>query len=168
MTARASELAGMQRQRGAALVVGLMLLMVLTVLAISGMNTSTVELQMAGNMQYAQTAFHTAETGIEVAMLEDPPNDLETGSSTPATHMPGSTTDSYESETTFDKCNGATPLPGNSFGEDGGGQSMLHFDVESVGRSARDARVSNEQSYFVEGPAVTADCEPEAVAPPSP
>src|SRR5690606_2858774 len=40
---------GSRRQRGAALVVGLILLMVLTVLAISGMNTSTLELQMAGN-----------------------------------------------------------------------------------------------------------------------
>src|SRR5690606_37277184 len=59
---------GSRRQRGAALVVGLILLMVLTVLAISGMNTSTLELQMAGNTQFSENAFQAAETGIEVAL----------------------------------------------------------------------------------------------------
>ena len=44
---------GSRRQGGAALVVGLVLLMILTLLAISGMNTSTLELQMAGNFQFS-------------------------------------------------------------------------------------------------------------------
>jgi type IV pilus assembly protein PilX len=52
-------------QRGAALVVGLLLLLVLTLLAISGMNTSTLELVMAGNTQFYQNAFQASETGIE-------------------------------------------------------------------------------------------------------
>ena len=38
-------------QRGAALVIGLLLLLVLTVLAISGMNSASVEFLMAGNDQ---------------------------------------------------------------------------------------------------------------------
>ena len=38
-----------KRQNGAALVVGLVLLVVITVLAISGMNTATAELAMARN-----------------------------------------------------------------------------------------------------------------------
>jgi hypothetical protein len=50
-----------QRQNGAALVVGLLLLMVLTLLAISGMNTASLELVMAGNTQYQQNAFQAAE-----------------------------------------------------------------------------------------------------------
>ena len=52
---------------GAALVVGLILLLVMTLLAISGMNTSTTELQMAANMQYGEKAFQAAEVGIERA-----------------------------------------------------------------------------------------------------
>ena len=44
-------------QSGAALVVGLLLLLVLTILAISGMTTATLELQMAGNEQYQERAF---------------------------------------------------------------------------------------------------------------
>ena len=40
-----------KNQQGAALVVGLVLLVVITVLAISGMNTATTELAMARNDQ---------------------------------------------------------------------------------------------------------------------
>ncbi|HEX6217244.1 MAG TPA: pilus assembly PilX N-terminal domain-containing protein, partial [Vicinamibacterales bacterium] len=56
-------------QRGAALVVGMLLLLVLTLLAISGMNTASLELAMAGNMQYHENAFQAAETGVEQAMV---------------------------------------------------------------------------------------------------
>ena len=56
------------RQRGAALVVGLLLLLVLTVLAISGMTTASLELQMAGNEQFQERAFQAADAGIERAI----------------------------------------------------------------------------------------------------
>ena len=59
---------GIRQQGGAALVVGLVLLMILTLLAISGMNTSTLELQMAGNFQFSQNAFQAAEIGLQRAM----------------------------------------------------------------------------------------------------
>ncbi len=52
------------RQRGAALVVGLILLMVLTVLAISTVRTASLELTMTGNAQFRQRAFQLAESGI--------------------------------------------------------------------------------------------------------
>ena len=57
-----------RRQRGAALVVGLILLAVLTLLAVAGMNSASLELVMAGNMQTQEKAFQTAEAGIEQAM----------------------------------------------------------------------------------------------------
>ena len=45
------------RQRGAALVVGLVLLVVLTILAVSGVFTSTMELRMVRNTQSQERAF---------------------------------------------------------------------------------------------------------------
>ncbi|MEM1262622.1 MAG: PilX N-terminal domain-containing pilus assembly protein [Pseudomonadota bacterium] len=57
-----------KNQSGAALVVGMILLMVLTVLAISGMNTATTELALAQNAQYFESAFQAAESGIEEAL----------------------------------------------------------------------------------------------------
>ena len=59
-----------QRQRGAALIVGLLLLVVITVLAISGMNTATTELAIARNDQIYENTFQAAETGIENALSQ--------------------------------------------------------------------------------------------------
>ena len=56
------------KQQGAALVVGLILLVVITVLSISGMNTATTELAMARNDQNYENAFQAAETGLEQAL----------------------------------------------------------------------------------------------------
>lgn len=56
------------RQRGAALIVGLVLMTVLTLLAVSTMRTSTLELAMAGNAQYHEQALQLAETGITDAI----------------------------------------------------------------------------------------------------
>ena len=56
------------RQRGAALVVGMIMLAILTLLAITAMNTSSTELVMAGNEQFRERAFQMAEAGIEQAV----------------------------------------------------------------------------------------------------
>ena len=56
------------RQQGAALVVGLVLLVVVTVLAVSGMNTATTELAMGRNDQNYENACQAAETGLEQAL----------------------------------------------------------------------------------------------------
>src|SRR5688500_17007936 len=91
------------KERGAALVIGLIMLLVLTVLAVSGMNTATTELIMSGNEQYRQNAFQAAETGIEqaVSVLTTV---VPSGAPTvvPPTNIPGSTTgDRYTTSTLF-------------------------------------------------------------------
>lgn len=53
------------RQRGAALVVSLILLMMLTLLAVSTMSTASLEVTMAGNDQFAENAFQLAESANE-------------------------------------------------------------------------------------------------------
>ena len=58
------------KQDGAALVVGLILMVVITILAISGMNTATTELAMARNDQSYENAFQAAETGLEMALSQ--------------------------------------------------------------------------------------------------
>src|SRR5512134_1725560 len=54
------------RQTGATLIVGLVLLLVLTVVGVSGMNTATMEITMAANTQFQQDAFQQAEDGIDI------------------------------------------------------------------------------------------------------
>jgi type IV pilus assembly protein PilX len=143
-------LRGPAAQRGAALVVGLILLMVLTLLAISGMNTATVELQMAGNMQYSQNAFQAAETGIELTMASGSHNTSATPTM-PRTVVYGP--DAYETVTRFQVPNGTTPVPSGGFSMGSGtGFSAYHFDISSTGTSARGARAVNTQSFYVVGP----------------
>lgn len=54
-------------EHGAALIVGLVLLTVMTVLAVSTMSTANLELLMAGNTQYKENAFQLAESVTERA-----------------------------------------------------------------------------------------------------
>ena len=52
------------RQHGTALVMALVILLILTVLGISSMNTSIMEERMSGNIQDLNRAFESAESGL--------------------------------------------------------------------------------------------------------
>ncbi|HEY0961774.1 MAG TPA: PilX N-terminal domain-containing pilus assembly protein [Pseudomonadales bacterium] len=58
-----------RNQRGAILIVCLVFLTVLTLLAVSGMDSSVTEERMAGNMQDYNQAFEAAEVAIEQGEL---------------------------------------------------------------------------------------------------
>ena len=60
-------------QQGAALIMSLVILMVLTILGIASMNTSNLQLLMTGNAQYQTVALSQAELTIRVAesLLDD-------------------------------------------------------------------------------------------------
>ena len=136
------------RQRGAALVVGLVLMLVLTVLGISGMTTATLELTMAGNAQFHQDAFQAAETGIDIPIAE---RDFTTIAPTvlPLTAL-GPYIDT-RSTTTFEA---TTPVPNVAFsmGSSTGSVQAFHFDIVSVGRGPRNAISTHHQSFYVVGP----------------
>ncbi|MBK9615502.1 MAG: hypothetical protein IPO35_08275 [Uliginosibacterium sp.] len=56
------------RQSGAALVVGLVVLVMLTLLGIAAMRTSALEERMAGNLRDSNIAFQSAEAALREAM----------------------------------------------------------------------------------------------------
>lgn len=139
------------RQAGAALVVGLLLLLVLTVLAISGMNTSSLNLIMAGNTQYSQNAFQAAEAGIERSIAA---NEFNPDPNLPAerlTHTVGGA--AYNALSTVQLGGRAQlALPGASLDS----FSTYHFEIESIGRSGREAVTRNVQAIAVIAPAEAA------------
>lgn len=53
-----------QNQRGAVMVIALLLLLVLTVLGVAGMSTTSLEERMAGNSRDREIAFQAAETAL--------------------------------------------------------------------------------------------------------
>jgi type IV pilus assembly protein PilX len=130
-------------QRGAALVVGLLLLLVLTLLAISGMNTATLELVMAGNTQYQQNAFQSAETGIEQAIRDAAFNP----SATPETIAV--TADKFTATNTPQLNGAAQPA---IFGSSWNSFSSFHFEIQSTGTSERTAQAINRQGVAVIAP----------------
>ena len=55
------------KNQGAVLVMSLLMLFVLTLIGVSGINTSTLEEKMSGNNRNRLLAFQAAETGIREA-----------------------------------------------------------------------------------------------------
>ncbi len=142
------------RQQGAALIVGLILLVVVTVLAISGMNTATTELAIARNDQNYENAFQAAETGIEFALSQGRFDTLE-----PTTlEQRVINFDDVETEIVFET---ATLVPDRAFSLGvGSGIAAYHFTATARAESARadgvetdrDASAVHTQAFYVVGP----------------
>ena len=138
--------AARSRQQGAALVVGLVLLLVLTVIGISGMNTATMEIQMANSVQVQQDAFQLAENAIDVALATE--NYTTAG---PRNVLPLGVPD-YDRRalTIYTDINTGVPGEANSAGVTG---SMVawHFQVTSTGQGPRNATAAHIQGFYVRG-----------------
>jgi hypothetical protein len=133
------------RQRGAALIVSLVLMLVLTVLGISAMNMSTLELTMAGNTQAAQLAFQAAETGIDRAMAGN------VTTVAPTNYVDIALGDGSYSYTSQIACAATTPVPEGIYSE-GGGARAIHFDATSTGQGPRNAVSVHTHSVYIVGP----------------
>jgi hypothetical protein len=96
----------MRSEKGTALIVSLLLLLVLTILALSLINTSTFEIGISGNEKTRLEAFYAAEAGIQMALSQLP--NME---SIPQTRIGGDS--QYWSGSVRDRSN---PTPPESLG----------------------------------------------------
>jgi len=131
------------RQRGAALVTGLVLLAIITLLAVARINSASLELAMAGNAQYRERAFQAAETGIEQTLAHgnfvipkaarEDRNDVLISASAP---------EKFSTTLTADLDGMAQPATwGNSWNS----FSTYYFAIQSTGKSSRNAEVVHTQ-----------------------
>ena len=143
-----------RKQQGAALVVGLILLMVVTLLAISGMNTATTELAMARNDQNYENAFQAAETGLEQALAM---GQFDTTAGATLTY----TLTTHESVTASIIFEDSSPVPDKAFSLGAGSKiSAWHFVASSDAVSARspgsttdrDSTATHTQAFYIVGP----------------
>jgi type IV pilus assembly protein PilX len=142
---------GFRRQQGAALVVGLVLLIVLTILAVSGVFTATMELRMVRNAQSQERAFQAAEVAIEDALanpvLTTSTNFTQNRIAVPNSPAPA---DEYQYTTTFV---GQSPLGTGMTGYSiGSAFQSYHFQVVSDGFGPDNATAQHTQSFYVVGP----------------
>ena len=140
-------------QRGAALIVGLVLMAVLTILAISTMRTATLELSMAGNTQYRATAQALAEAGLHVA-IDQIDQDLYDPVALPGPDAGGWTNGIFAGSIGDDPGDTFSvdilyryegpPPPGTSLDQD-----VFYFELRSTGRTtARNARVVLRRGFW--------------------
>ena len=150
-----NNLALKRNQTGAALVIGLLLLVVITVLAVSGMNTATTELTMARNDQNYESAFQAAETGLAMALGQPT---FETEVNTIITH----TVSSHETVQAVITYECATIVTDRAFSLGGNGVVARHFNTISTADSKRvagggsdtdrDVTTTHTQAFYVIGP----------------
>ena len=145
-----------KKQDGAALVVGLVLLVIVTVLAVSGMNTATTELAMARNDQNYENAFQAAETGLEQALAQGRFNTLSNVNFV----LNVNTNDSVNATIQFED---STLVPDRAFSLGvGSGISAYHFIATATAESKRegvaggitdrDASAVHTQAFYIVGP----------------
>jgi type IV pilus assembly protein PilX len=146
--------ANFRNQQGAALVVGLILLMVVTILAISGMKTATTELAMARNDQNFENAFQAAETGLEQALAQGL---FSTTASTTITQP----LTAHESVTATIDFEDSSPVPDKAFSLGAGSKiAAWHFvaTADAVSERSpgtptdRDSKATHTQAFYIVGP----------------
>jgi type IV pilus assembly protein PilX len=150
------------KQNGAALVVGLILLVVVTVLAIAGMNTATTELAIARNDQTYENAFQAAETGLEIALASGPFSTAGT-SLGPLPVNAADLASARETVSVEIEFEDATLVPDKAFSLGvGSGIAAYHFVATATAESNRiagggadtdrDASAVHTQAFYVVGP----------------
>jgi PilX N-terminal len=165
MTAHTSRLSRVpdqpQHQRGTALIIASVLLLIVTLLGVTGLVAASLELQMAGNFQHQERAFQAAEFAIEEALHSTPLSTTLTLTNPqlfPAPGVdalvPGSTTDTYDYRLYYDSSAGGTPLPRGSDGDTT--LFAYHFVIVGTGHSSRGAQSTHVQGFYVLGTAACA------------
>ncbi len=136
------------KESGAALVVTLIMLMVLTILAVSTMRTAAMEVTMAGNAQFSENAFQLAETASEQFIRNTAGNTFAcvneqnpTACDIPQTQVP-EMGGAFQTQSRFVSENGTCPNSSD------GDVIRFDFEVQSVGTSAGNAISSHTQGWF--------------------
>lgn len=147
-------------QRGAVLVFSLVLLMTLTMLAVSTMRSATLNLTMSTNAQARENAFQLAESGIESTLrqAEAAVIDLDSVASCPAVPRPWSAADlPWQTAVSVPALKGSYQVRLCATGKTQGtvGSSMgftqMHYRIESRGRSEqRNAEALHVQGFYRE------------------
>ena len=147
-------IANRRDQQGAALVMGLLLLVVITILAVSGMNTATTALAMARNDQNYENAFQAAESGLETALSQGSFNTIGNTTMTQVISP-------HESVTATIQFEDSTLVPDRAYSLGAGsGVAAYHFLATSQAESRRapgtltdrDSTAVHTQAFYVVGP----------------
>ena len=120
------------RQSGAVLIVALIILVILTLLGVTAMNTTSLQERIASNTQEQVHAFQAAETGLNQAFADNLAYDISGDYSAPMTPVVVGSGDSARYLSTF---LGFSPPPPGSLYSSTSFQAA-HFNFRATGNSA--------------------------------
>jgi len=146
-----------RRAAGAALVVGLLLLSLVTMLALASAAAAQVELRLARNEQFRENAASAASAGLEIAIRQVIQSASATVPARLAGSLPGSA-DRYETSVRLLGLEALPQLPGANL-------AAAHIEIISTGFSGRGAADRQRAIVMIAIPAtdpVGKDCEPVA------
>lgn len=138
------------KQQGAALVVGMILLIVITLMAVATMNTATLDLMMAANDQYQSRSFNAAETAVEVAINNTAAFDTTADFPETLGVSTGQGNDHYKYSVTRPAVGSFAPgsvvappasISAGTFG-------AVYFRINAIGTSERSAITTVQQELF--------------------
>jgi hypothetical protein len=133
--------AGLRLERGTALVMSLVILLILTILGVTALSTTTLEEKMAGNMQEYTRAFEVAESGVSSALKT--PGALNLNMSVnnefPYTHPPHGTSKAKVATSFLEY---GTPKRGSGYSAQ---YRTANFAIRSQGETPANAKVRIDQ-----------------------
>ncbi|MEM6640265.1 MAG: PilX N-terminal domain-containing pilus assembly protein [Pseudomonadota bacterium] len=156
-----------RRQRGAALVVGLVLLLVLTLLGVSGLGTATTEVRLADNKKQRELSIQAAESAVNEAILTGGRIAIDTSVVENQTvrsdyvveidHIDadGSVAEANVNVTVQTRFRGVGDVPANSTfsrAYEIGTFQAIHFVAHGDAEGQRGARASVRRGYYIPAP----------------
>lgn len=131
-------------QAGNALPVSLILLLVLTILGVSGLQMARSQLEMTGYEQFYALALRAAENAIEDALANQVNSDTMPVTTDPAlafgTNIAGQTTRQYLMQGPVPT--GGASLANNQF-------AAYHFEINGTGTAAANTEVNVTQGIYI-------------------
>jgi len=134
------------KQTGAVLIMSMLMLLVMTLIGITTMNTATLEEKMSANSMNNNISLQASESAVDAALADTNNLVLALNSSTPisvTTNLGTSGVTSVASITYI----GSTIAPGFSFGNNQGTFSTYQFEAEGTGA----VPAANATSVTVQG-----------------
>ncbi|MDH3647905.1 MAG: PilX N-terminal domain-containing pilus assembly protein [Gammaproteobacteria bacterium] len=142
-----------QRQSGAALIIGLILLMVLTILGVSGLSTATLEVAMADNMQRGQYVFQAAESALNSQIQLAPGQVTLTGGETRDDVLLQDVAFGFDDTAGNRVADVLVDTTFQGYVAFGAGSQQVHFESRGVATTpSRGARSTQRAGYFVLAP----------------
>lgn len=133
-----------KHQEGNALPMSLILLLVLTILGVSGLKMANSQLKMTGYEQFHAQAMHAAEAAIENALATKTHSDTMALTVDPVlsygSNVTGQTTRRYITD---------GPAPGGGVSMANSTFSAYHFEIEGSGSAPANTQVNVTQGIFI-------------------